>query len=73
MTEFDNPNGGGVATDLIFFSIRNLAANANPIPSGSRCRANNAGCFVSINVTGSPTWNNTTPTTVTATAPTPAL
>jgi len=74
VTEFENPNGGGagVATDLIFFSIGNLAANANPIPAGSRCRANNAGCVISINVTGNPTWNNTTPTTVTATAATPA-
>ena len=74
VTEFDNPNGGGagVARDSIFFSIGNLASNANPIPTGSRCRANNAGCVISINVTGNPAWNNTTPTTVTATAPMPA-
>jgi hypothetical protein len=67
VTEFVNG-----ATDLIFFSIGNLASAANPIPAGSACWTNNAGCVISINVTGNPTWNNTTPATVTATAPTPA-
>jgi hypothetical protein len=70
VSEFNNPNGGGagVTTDSIFFSIGNLAANANPIPTGSRCGANNQGCVISVNVTGSPAWP---PATVTATAPTP--
>jgi hypothetical protein len=76
VTEFFNPNAVGGAKDWILFSIGNLANNANdvanpnhnPIPAGA-CRTNNAGCVVSINVTGNPTWPLTLPTTLTVAAP----
>ncbi len=76
VTEFYNPNGGGagVAVDWIFFSIGNSANNAaanNPIPAGA-CRTNNAGCILSVNVTGNPTWPPTLPSTLFVAAPTPA-
>jgi hypothetical protein len=72
VTEFFNPNGGGagVATDWIFFSIGNFAANANPIPAGSACGTNNAGCVISVDVTDPlAVWP---PLSVTNTAPVPA-
>jgi hypothetical protein len=73
VTEFYNPNGGGlgVAKDWIFFSIANLANTAvidNPIPAGA-CRANNAGCVLSIDVTGNPAWPPALPTTLVLAAP----
>jgi hypothetical protein len=76
VTEFNNPNGAGagVAMDWIFFSVGNLANSAttnNPIPAGA-CRSNNAGCILSINVTGNPTWPPTLPTTLIVAAPAPA-
>jgi hypothetical protein len=76
VTEFFNPNGGGlgIARDWIFFSVGNRANNAatnNPIPAGA-CRTNNAGCVLSINVTGNPTWPLTLPTALIVAAPVPA-
>jgi hypothetical protein len=76
VTEFFNPNGGGsgVARDWIFFSVGNRANNAaanNPIPAGA-CRINNAGCILSINVTGNPAWPPTLPTALIVAAPVPA-
>jgi hypothetical protein len=76
VTEFFNPNGGGsgVARDWIFFSVGNRANNAaanNPIPAGA-CRTNNAGCILSINVTGNPAWPPTLPTALIVAAPAPA-
>jgi hypothetical protein len=70
VTEFNNPNGGGagIARDWIFFSIGNSANSVNPIPLGSACRTNNAGCVMSVDVTGGPAWP---PVAVTASAPTP--
>ncbi len=57
VTEFYNPNGGGtgVARDWTFFSLGNLTIAAAPIPTGA-CQTNNAGCVLSINVTGGPAW-----------------
>ncbi len=73
VTEFNNPNGAGVgvARDWIFFSIGNRSNNggATTLPAGSACRANRAGCVISINVTGNPAWP---PAAVTNTAPVPA-
>lgn len=76
VTEFFNPNGGGlgVARDWIFFSVGNSANNAaanNPIPAGA-CRTDNAGCVLSINVTGNPAWPLTLPTALIVAAPVPA-
>lgn len=59
ITEIQNPNAAGGAKEWIFFSIGNRANNAasnNPIPAGP-CRTNNAGCIVSIDITGlSSSW-----------------
>ena len=71
VTEFYN---SGAATDRIFFSIGNRANNAatnNPIPAGA-CRTNNAGCVLSIKVTGNPSWPPTLPSALFVSAPTPA-
>jgi len=72
VTEFFNANGAGpgVAKDWIFFSIGNFAANTNPIPGGSACGTNNAGCVISVDVTDPlAAWP---PASVTNTAPVPA-
>jgi hypothetical protein len=70
VTEFYNPNGGGtgVPRDWIFFSFGNFAFPAAPVPAGA-CQTNNAGCVLSVNVTGNPTWP---PAAADGFAPTPA-
>lgn len=65
VTEFFNT---GTSTDWIFFSIGNRAANAAPMPLGGACGLNNAGCVISVNVTGNPSWP---PAAVAHTAPVP--
>jgi hypothetical protein len=58
VTEIYNPNASGGAKEWIFFSIGGKANSINPIPSGSACRTNNAGCIISIDITslGSSGW-----------------
>jgi hypothetical protein len=69
VTEFYNPNGGGpgVARDWIFFSIGNNANSVSPIVGP--CLTTNAGCLISMNVTGNPAWP---PANVDSTASLPA-
>jgi len=62
VTEFFN---GGTSTDWIFFSIGNRANGSAPMPVGP-CGTDNAGCVISVNVTGNPAWP---PAAVTKTAP----
>src|ERR1700687_5843347 len=74
ITEFNNPNGGGVgvARDWIFFSIGNGSAAVSPIPTGSNCRTALTGCVISADVTGNPTWNATNPANFANAAAVPA-
>jgi len=65
VTEFYNST---TSTDWIFFSIGNNASTTDPIPSGSACRTTNAGCVLSIDLTGV-SWP---PSDVTNAVPVPA-
>ncbi|MGC1616727.1 MAG: hypothetical protein WA736_18775 [Candidatus Acidiferrum sp.] len=68
VTEFDNPNGGGpgVEQDWIFLSFGDAANPASPIIGP--CATGNAGCLLSVNVFGAPSWP---PVTVGSTASLP--
>ena len=56
VTEVYNPNAVGGAKDWIFFSVGDSASTVDPIPAGSSCRTDAAGCLISIDVTGDPNW-----------------
>jgi hypothetical protein len=68
ITEIENLNDPGGAKEWLFFSIGNLSNTVDPIPSGSPCRTDQAGCLISLDIT-SGVWPPSSALTATISLP----